>query len=328
MKKIVVALTVFALCMSSVTMANAAVISTNPTAELYYLGKTYETYDDWVTDVYININSVTETDGLDVVVHADIHYDESLIETKLELPLYRNEDGTINENYQDQMQEIMAKTPYGRLYALVQFIRYDTVTDSTSYKQIIYDIVPDKIVANDLYDTGGGYTCSTDLLYSAGLYFRNECGLNDTNMIIATGKPQGVSVVENGREVIYKTKVVGVYGYMESSTIKSRQSYKVPNGDLTVCEDYADIQSLIGEHGRQSIVDFEENVQSATGQVMDSIATGVTGFMNMLTGLLASVGQVPLLIDSLFVFIPAEIRFVMYAVLGTCITIAIIRAVT
>lgn len=326
MKKTIAAVAVFALCISTITSANAAVIATNPTPDLYYLGKTYETLDDWVADAYINIDSVTETNGLDVVVHADIHYDETLIENALELPLYRNEDGTINENYDEAMQEIMAVTPYGRLYAVVQFIRYDTVSDKTTYKQIIHDIVPDKIVTNDLYDTSGGYTCSTDLLYSAGLFFRNECGLNDTNMIIATGNEQGVSVIENGYEIIYKTKIVGVYGYLENSTIKSKQSYKVLNGDLFVCDDYADIQTIIGEQSRQSITDFEENVQTATGEILDTVGSGVAGIMNMLTGLLASVGQVPLLIDSLFVFIPAEIRITMYAIIGIIVIVAILNA--
>lgn len=327
MKKIIAALSVFALCISTITTASAAVIATNPTPDLYYLGKTYETNDDWVIDAYINIDSVTKTDGLDVVIHADTHYDETLIETKLELPLYRNEDGTINENYSEQLQEIMAKTPYGRLFAVVQFIRYDTVKDQTTYKQIVHDIAPDKIVTNDLYDTGEGYTGRTDLLYDARQYFNVEHGL-DTTMVIGTGNVNGVSVVENGLEVIYKTKVVGVYGYLETSSLVSKYSYKVPNGDLYVCDDYSDLQSIIAEQSQQSITDFENNVQSATGEILDTVGSGVAGLMNMLTGLLASVGQVPLLIDSLFVFIPLEIRVVMYGILGICLTVAIIKAVT
>lgn len=328
MKRTIAAVAVFALCISTITFASAAVIGTNPTSDIYYLGKSYNEYVDWVSDTYINIDSITETSGLDVVIHADIHYDEALIENRLELPLYRNEDGTINENYEAAMQEIMAVTPYGRLYAVVQFIRYDTISDKTTYKQIIHDIVPDKIVVNDLYDSSGGYTCSTDLLYSAGLYFRNECGLNDTNMIIATGNEQGVSVVENGCEVIYKTKIVGVYGYLENSTIKSKQSYKVPNGDLFVCDDYADIQSIIGEQSRQSITDFENNIQTATGEILDTVGSGVAGIMNMLTGLLVSVGVVPQMIDSLYLFIPADIRILMGALVGIAVVVAVIKSLT
>lgn len=328
MKKFIVFAVALALLCSPVARANAAVICTNPTTESYYFGKSYETYADWVADAYINIESVTETDGLDVVIHANVHYDETLIETGLELPLYRNEDGTINENYDAQMQEIMAVMPYGRIFAVVQFLRYDTLNDKTTYKQIIHDIAPDKIVVNDMYDTGSGYDGRTDLMYQAGLYFRNECGLEDTNLIISTGKPQGVSVVEDGREVIYKTKIVGVYGYLENATIKSKQTYKIPQGDMMVCDDYADIQAFIGEYGRQSVTDFENNVETATGQVMGAVGESVGGLFSMLTGMLTSVGSIPLLIGSLFSFFPGDVQVLLGALVAVAVLIAIIKIAT
>lgn len=320
-------LTLVLLC-SSTVFANASVICTNPTVESYYFAKTYDTYVDWVADAYVDIESVNETDGLDFVVHASVHYDESTVNDGLALPPYRNEDGTVNEEWQNAMQEYMAQMPYGRLFAVVQFLRYDTLNDKTTYKQIIHDIAPDKIVVNDLYDTGFGYDGRTDLMYQASLYFRNECGLENTNMIIATGKPQGVSVVENGREVIYKTKIVGVYGYLENATIKSKQTFKIPQGDLIVCDDYADIQSLIGEYGRQSVTDFESNVETATGQVMDAVGQSVGGLFSMLTGMLASVGSVPLLIGSLFSFFPADVQVLLGLTISVAVLIAIIKIAT
>lgn len=320
MKKTITAITVFALCISTITSASAAVIATNPTPDIYYLGKTYETHDDYISDMYVNITDVISlTGGLDAVVEADIHYDTSLVTD--------SSSGTGSGVVGSDWQEGFLNQAYGRLFAVVQFIRYDTVKDQTTYKQIVHDIASDKIVLNDLYDTGEGYTGNTDLLYDARQYFNVEHGL-DTTFVIGTGNANGVSVAENGLEVIYKTKIVGVYGYLESSSVISKYSYKVPNGDLYVCDDYADLQSIIAEQSEQSITDFEENVQTATGEILDTVGSGVAGIMNMLTGLLASVGQVPLLIDSLFIFIPAEIRVTMYAIIGIVITVAIIKAVT
>lgn len=317
MKKIIAALSIFALCISTITTASAAVIATNPTPDNYYSGKTYASLDDYVMDAYVNITDVIATiNGIDSVIKADIHYDEAMIESS---------GGTVMdriENWQENSQSI----PYGRLYAVVQFIRYDTVKDQATYKQIIHDIAPDKIVVNDMYDTGEGYTGNTDLMYDARLFFQ-EYGLNYT-FIPDTGSESGVSGFENGIEFMYKTKVVGVYGYLESSSHVSKYSYKVPNGDLYVCDDYTDLQNIIAEQSRQSITDFENNVQTGTGALLDAIGSGVGGLMDMLSGLLASVGQVPLLIESLFVFIPLEIRVVMYSILGICITVAIIKAVT
>lgn len=316
MKKIIAALSVFALCISTITTASAAVIATNPTPDIYYLGKTYATYEDYVKDMYVNITDVTAAPGdLNSMVKADIHYDVSLVE-----------DGGSGVAGSDWQQAFLNQA-YGRLFAVVQFIRYDTVKDQTTYKQIVHDIAPDKIVMNDLYDTGEGYTGHTDLLYDARQYYNVEHGL-DTTMVIGTGNVNGVSVAENGLEVIYKTKVVGVYGYLEAPSYVSKYTYKVPGGDLYVCDSYADIQGIIAEQSQQSITDFENNVQSATGEILDTVGSGIAGLMNMLTGLLASVGQVPLLIDSLFVFIPLEIRVVMYGILGVCIIVAIIKAVT
>lgn len=318
MKKIIAAVSIFALCISTITTASASLIATNPTPDLYYLGKTYATYDEYIGDMYMNITDVIAlTGGLDSVVEADIHYDLSLVEDSES----SSDSGVVGSDW----QQAFLNQAYGRLFAVVQFIRYDTVKDQTTYKQIVHDIAPDKIVLNDLYDTGEGYTGNTDLLYDARQYFNVEHGL-DTTMIIGTGNVNGVSVVENGLEVIYKTKVVGVYGYLESSSLVSKYSYKVSNGDLYVCDDYSDLQSIIVEQSQQSISDFENNVQTATGEILDTVGSGVAGLINMLTGLLASVGQVPLLIDSLFVFIPLEIRMTMYGIIAVIIIVAIIKS--
>lgn len=320
MKKIITCIALVALLSSTTLPVSAAEIAVNPTTDVYYANKSYATYEEWVADAYINIESITATSGLDFVIEANVHYDNALIED--------SETGSGDGLPSDNWQEAFQNQAYGRIYAVVQFIRYDTLTDSTTYKQVIHDIAPDKIVLNDLYDTGDGYTGRTDLLYSAGLYYRDECGLNDTNMIIGTARDSGVSVVENGVEVIYKTKIIGVYGYLETPTIKSKHTYKEPAGDLHLCDTVLDIQTLIGEYGRASITDFEQNVQSATGQVIDAVGDGISGLVNMITGLLSSVGQVPAMIQALFVFLPVEVTIMLGSVIALSITVAIIKIVT
>lgn len=313
MKKITVFVAIFTFALSSLLPASAAVVATNPTAETYYFGKTYDTYNDWCADAYINIASVTKTDSLDVVINADVHYDESLIVGE-DLP---------TDNWQDALLQGFY---YGRLFASVQFIRYNTVTKSTTYKQIEYDVAPDKIVPNDLYDTHGGYTCNTDLLYDANLFFRNEHGL-DTNFIINTGRDNGVSVIENGIEVIYKTEVVGVYGYLEKDTDTSYFSYRTSSGDLYVYSERSDLETAIVEQGQQNITDFEKDVTTATGEVIDAIGESFNGLISMLTSMLASVGMVPQLITALFGFFPPEVNAVMGITIGVAVAITIIKLI-